>query len=94
MGVGDEVDVDWVRSFYRGHPDVGEAVVRLMALGLPWRVRDQGHGVRIYCPCGARTHQFGVPHTPNDDRWAVQQVERKVRQYHRQHQEDLTVDEC
>lgn len=94
MGDSDEVDVDWVRSFYRGHAQVGEAVVVLMLLDPPWRVRDQGHGVRVYCPCGTRKHQVSVPHTPDDDRWAARQLERTARRYQKQHVEDPTVDEC
>lgn len=43
-------------------PEMYAVVVELEAQG--WRLRRQGHGWRMYCPCGAGGAAFPIPHTP------------------------------
>lgn len=43
-------------------PEVWKAVKTVYDQG--WTIRKQGHGVRLYCPCGARDGAISVAGTP------------------------------
>ena len=43
-------------------PEIYDVVIELHRRG--WQLRRQGHGWRMYCPCGDRAGQFVIPHTP------------------------------
>jgi hypothetical protein len=78
MGDGHEMTTSEVVNFYKGHKALSNYLVELMERDPAWKVRQQGHGVVIYCPMGHRGHNKSVPHTPPSDESAVLKVKAFV----------------
>lgn len=64
MGDGHGLSADEIKKKYKGYKELGELLRDLVKASPPWQVRAQGHGVRIYCPCGDPEHTLSVPKRP------------------------------
>jgi hypothetical protein len=77
---GEDLTAAQVRSMYRGHAAVGNAVIDLINRNPGWRARKQGHKLRLYCRCLAPAAQFSIPGTPRNDQiaasWILQTASR------------------
>ena len=74
--VGD-LTVAQIRKKYQGrYSAVGDAVIYLVTQK-DFIVRDQGHGVRLYCPCGPSGIQFSVNGTPKNPSGHARKVSRQ-----------------
>ncbi|KXP10144.1 hypothetical protein AXK60_06570 [Tsukamurella pseudospumae] len=74
----DEVSAAEIRKKYKGqYRCVGDAI--LYALSKDWVVRDQGHGVRLYCPCGGQLGRaVSVAGTPKFPGSCAKNIRRTV----------------
>jgi len=82
VGDGHGLSADEIRKKYKGYKELGELLRDLVKASPPWQVRAQGHGVRIYCPCGDPEHTLSVPSTPRDDANAAKRVHRFAERCH------------
>lgn len=78
MGSGEELDRRAVRKRLR--PRVADSVLAAMDRG--WTVREQGHGVRIYCPGTGPEHlrhQMSIAGTSRSEDGQAKRIDRFVR---------------
>lgn len=73
MGSGDFVTISFLKRHYRGYPELLGALRYALERG--WRVRDQSHGVVVYCPQADRAGcRKSIPHTPPKDASAAKRL--------------------
>lgn len=54
------------------------AVVEWAVTERDFRLRKQGHGFYLYCPCGGRNLGVRVDHTPRNPTWAAKKIKYSV----------------
>lgn len=81
MAKGDWFSVSDVQKTWKGYPETSAALQAAMRAG--WRLREQGHGGRLYCAYEHdpmhRPHQFSVAHTPKSDGREARRIGTELR---------------
>lgn len=77
MGSGKKLEINELRRKYKGYPRTLDVLLEAQRVG--WRVRDMGHGVKIFCPQATRDGcSLSVAGTPRSDDDQAKRLRRVV----------------